>query len=104
MAGHASIERQVAALHAAIAAMIRAGDSRPIDRALQNLDRWRTRFGGVLPRGYQEWEVLLMTRDVDRVLEILLSGNEDAIRRRSNSPFTGVLGTRERTEIMRNAA
>lgn len=88
----------------AIAELIRAGDLRPIDRALQNLERWRERFGGILPRGYQEWEEILAGRDVDRVLLILRADDEDAIRRRSNSPFTGVLGARQRIEIMRNAA
>lgn len=104
MVGHARIERQVAALHAAIAALIRSGDLRPIDRALDNLGRWRARFGGELPRAYQEWQAMLEARDIERVLATLLGEDEDAIRKRSSSPFTGILGPRERLEIMRNAA
>lgn len=104
MAGHPVIETQVAALHAVIAAMIRGGDPRPIERALANLQRWRLRFGGDLPAAYAEWDELLRTHDTDRILAVLLGDDQDAIRRRSSSPFTGILSPRERIEIMRRAA
>lgn len=98
------IEKQVAALHAAIASRIRAGDPFPIARARDNLQRWRVQFGGVLPTAYIEWVDLLETGDTSRILAVLLGYDEDAVRRRSNSPFTGVLNTAERLEIMRHAA
>jgi hypothetical protein len=98
------IERQVAALHAAIASRIRDGDPFPIARARDNLQRWQVRFGGELPAAYVEWVDLLDTGDTSRILAVLLGSDEDAVRRRSNSPFTGVLNAVERLEIMRHAA
>ncbi len=98
------IEKQVAALHAEIASRIRAGDPFPMTRARDNLKRWQLRFGGVLPPAYAEWVQLLDGGDKGRVLAVLVGDDEDAVRRRSNSPFTGVLNTAERLEIMRRAA
>jgi hypothetical protein len=104
MSGHPVIERQVAALHRAIAELIRAGDALPVRRALDNLERWRAAFGGELPYAYQEWEQVLRLADIAQIVSILIGDNEDAVRRRSSSPFTGILSPRERLEIMRRAA
>jgi hypothetical protein len=98
------IEKQVAALHEAIASRIREGDPFPIARAQDNLRRWQVRFGGALPTAYVEWVELLDSGDKNDILAVLLGHDEDAVRRRSNSPFTGVLNTAERLEIMRHAA
>jgi hypothetical protein len=98
------IERQVAALHAVIASRIREGDPFPITRARDNLQRWRVQFGGELPAAYVEWADLLDAGDANRILAVLLGHDEDAVRRRSSSPFTGVLNAAERLEIMRHAA
>ena len=98
------IERQVAALHAEIASRIREGDPFPIARAQDNLQRWRIQFGGELPAAYVEWVDLLDTGDTSSILAVLLGHDEDATRRRSNSPFTGVLNTAERLQIMRHEA
>ena len=104
LSGHPAIERQIAALHRAIAELIGAGDMRPIKRALDNLQRWGTRFDGELLHAYQEWDQLLRSSDTAFILCILVGDDEDAIRRRSSSPFTGILSPRERLEIMRRAA
>jgi hypothetical protein len=98
------IEKQVAALHAVIASRICEGDPFPIARARDNLQRWRVQFGGELPAAYLEWDDLLDRGDTSSILAVLLGHDEDAVRRRSNSPFTGVLNTVERLEIMRRAA
>jgi hypothetical protein len=98
------IEKQVAALHAAIASRICGGDLLPVERARKNLQRWRVQFGGELPPAYAEWVDLLETRDTSRIVDVLLGRDEDAVRRRSNSPFTGALNNAERLEIMRRAA
>ncbi len=98
------IEKQVAALHAAIASRIREGDPFPIARARDNLKRWQARFGGSLPTAYVEWVELLDSCDKNDILAVLLGHDDDAVRRRSNSPFTGVLNAAERLEIMRHAA
>jgi hypothetical protein len=98
------IDAQVAQMHAEIAARIRAGDDYPINRALQNLSRWRQQFGGSLPVAYREWQELLEREDIESVIYILLGSDEESIRRRSNSPFTGILSAAERRELMRRAA
>jgi hypothetical protein len=98
------IEKQVAALHAVIASRIRDGDPFPIARARDNLKRWRIQFGGELPAAYNEWVGLLDEGDTGSIIAVLVGDDEDAVRRRSNSPFTGVLNTAERLEIMRRAA
>lgn len=103
MTDHSRIERQVSAMHREIASRLRAGDLTPIARAGANLDRWRMRFGGALPAAYLEWQDLLEA-GIEQVLAVLEGDDEDAIRRRSSSPFPGVLTARERWEIMRRAA
>jgi hypothetical protein len=104
MNSQARIEKQVAALHAEIASRIRNGDPFPVFRARDNLRRWQVRFGGALPPAYLEWVELLDSGDQNRILAVLVGHDEDAVRRRSNSPFTGILNAAERLEIMRRAA
>lgn len=53
---------------------------------------------------YAEWVELLDGEEIARILDVMLGDSEDAVRRRSNSPFTGVLSAIERLEIMRRAA
>lgn len=103
MSDHQRIERQSVALHRVIAARIRSGDAHPLARARANLSRWKQQFGGELPPAYVEWERLL-AGDVDVVLRVLESDDQESVRRRSSSPFAGVLSPRERWDILRHAA
>jgi hypothetical protein len=103
MSDHQRIERQSAAMHQVIAARIRTGDSLPIERARSNLERWCRQFGGVLPPAYVEWQDLL-DRGIDTVVRTLEADDQNSIRLRSSSPFTGILTPRERWDILRRAA
>jgi hypothetical protein len=103
MSDHGRIERQSVAMHRVIAARIRGGDEQPLGRARANLQRWKQQFGGVLPAAYVEWQVML-DGDVDNVLHALESDDQDSVRRRSSSPFTGILTPQERWSILRDAA
>ena len=103
MSDHLRIERQSAALHRVIAARIRSGDEQPLARARANLSRWKQQFGGELPPAYVEWEQLL-ERGVGAVLQTLEGDDQQSARRRSSSPFAGVLSPRERWDILRHAA
>lgn len=103
MSDHRVIERQIAAMHRVIAERIRAGDPAPIRIAQENLARWETRFGGELPPAYEEWRELLAL-GVPAVLAVMEGDDEDDIRRRSSSPFAGVLTPSERWEILERAA
>ena len=97
------IERQVAAMHRAIAERLRGGDTMPLGRARSNLARWEASFGGALPAAYAEW-VMLIDTGLEAVLHVLETETEDAVRLRSSSPFTGVLTPHERWRILRDAA
>jgi hypothetical protein len=97
------IERQVAAMHVAIAARLRQGDITPLQLARANLERWTGQFGGELPPAYAEW-VALLDAGLGAVLAVLEGDTEEAIRQRSNSPFAGALTAQERWQIMRHAA
>jgi hypothetical protein len=103
MSDQQTIERQVAAMHRVIATRLRQGDRSPIVRARSNLERWRVGFGGTLPPAYAEW-IRLLESGEERVFVALESGDQDAVRLRSSSPFTGVLTAQERWRIMRDAA
>lgn len=103
MSDHCKIERQVAAMHLEIAARLRAGDAFPIERARSNLARWKALFGGSLPPAYMEW-VDLIDQGPERVIGVLEGGDQDSIRRRASSPFTGVLTPQERWRILQDAA
>jgi hypothetical protein len=103
MSDHQRIDRQVAAMHRVIAQRLRSGDLTPLERARSNLKRWECQFGGVLPTAYVEW-VAILDSGLDSVLRVLEGSDQDAVRIRSSSPFTGVLSPRERWEILRHAA
>ena len=103
MNDHRRVERQVAAMHRVIAERLRSGDPLPLERARANLARWRESFGGQLPFAYVEW-VDLIDQGRERVIDVLESGDQDSIRRRASSPFTGVLTAQERWRIIHDAA
>ena len=102
MSDHRRIDRQVAALHRVIAERLRLGDLSPLERARSNLERWEQQFGGELPASYVEW-LAILDSGLDGVLRVLEGEDQDAVRIRSSSPFTGVLSPRERWEILRRA-
>jgi hypothetical protein len=56
-------------------------------------------FGGELPPAYAQRRGLL-AQGGEAVIAVLTGGDEDAIRRRSSSPFAGVLTPAERWEIL----
>lgn len=103
MHAQAKIERQILALHQAIAALLRAGDRRPLAKAQSNLLRWQAAFGGELPAAYREWRDLLAD-PTEAWLGLLEEQSERATRLRSNSPFAGAIDARERWRIFRDAA
>lgn len=103
MSDHERIDRQVAEMHRVIAERIRAGDAAILPHARSNLERWRKQFGGTLPDAYEEW-VVLLDGAVDKVLNVLEGSDQESIRRRSSSPFTGILSPTERWEILKRAS
>ena len=103
MSDHERIDRQVADMHRVIASRIRAGDDKILPHARANLERWRRQFGGELPAAYEEW-VALLDGAVEKVLAVLEGVDQESIRKRSSSPFTGILSPTERWEILKRAS
>ena len=85
------------ALAQAVAEKIRRDPSR-LQRALENLVRWKKRRE-IWPACLKEWEEILARRSIDEVLAILVEDSEEGRRRRQSSPFTGLLTPAERKAI-----
>lgn len=77
------------ALHIAIANKLRENPEL-WEIPQKNLNRWKNQMGG-LPPAFQEWEYLLKNEPREKILALLQSIQEKAIRLRSSSPFTGIL-------------
>ena len=81
------------AMHALIARKLMR-DRKVLERARQNLARWRARQEQ--PATYlAEWEAIL-SRPVSEIAGFLVSPDEDPTRLRQSSPFAGALSPRER--------
>jgi hypothetical protein len=99
---HQLIDERSLELHRAIAERLRANPEL-IDHARRNLHRWLSRFelSKSLERCYQEWLQILDTHSVEEIALLLTDHSETATRLRQNSPFTGILSSREVSEIKR---
>lgn len=71
-----------------------------IDRAQNNLKRWMAAHEGTgSVRALEEWQVLLNTKTVQELIEIITDDSDEGQRLRSSTPFTGILSSRERQEL-----
>jgi hypothetical protein len=86
------------AFHVKIAAKLRA-NPQLWDIPKRNIQRWEKKMGGLPPAIY-EWNCILQTYPKEAILTILESYSEEAKRLRSSSPFTGILNSSERKEII----
>lgn len=59
-----------------------------------NLRRWRRKFG-YWPPALQEWDRIIRSNPLPRVLAILTQDNDDGQRLRQSDPFVGVLTEEE---------
>ena len=95
---HSLHDARSLALHTKIAYKI-SQDPYLLDKARENLARWRARYEhDRMPLAIEEWEQIL-TLDWKQVAAFLIAVTEDAIRLRSSSPFTGILTQEERQRI-----
>jgi len=92
------IDARSLALAQAVAAKLRADPRRVIDKARENLERWRARMGE-LPPALAEWDRILRGSTPDELIGILTADTEEGRRLRQSSPFPGVLSPEERREI-----
>ena len=64
----------------------------------QNIIRWKKRRGSGAP-AINEWENIFNVKSREEILSILEGNNEESVRLRSSSPFTGILNENERMMI-----
>lgn len=69
-----------------------------LDKAIENLERWRAKSADPQPQYLHEWQQIL-SRPWPEIAEIITSMSEESTRLRSSSPFAGVLGADEREQI-----
>lgn len=101
MRTHQEIDRRALALARAVVAAI---DADPERRGFAHARTTCTRWHRAQPSpATREW-LEILDRDWPEVRALLLADDEDGRRRRQNSPFTGVLGPRERWAIYRRFA
>ena len=97
---HEEVDRRSLALHARVAARLRAQPSL-IRIAHHNLDRWRSQCDHDDPAAtaIREWKDLLESLSLDDLCDYLVRQDESAARLRQNSPFAGILSPAEVWEI-----
>jgi len=93
---HSRLDERSLAMHQLIAAKVQA-DPALLDKARENVRRWRARDGS--PNlALAEWEQILNS-PVNQVAQFLAERSERATRLRQSSPFAGILSEAERRTI-----
>lgn len=85
------------AMHCMIVRKI-SQNPRLLDKAKENLDRWRTKTMGPQPQYMKEWSEIL-ERPWPEIAHLITEMSDEATRLRSSSPFAGVLSQQERERI-----
>lgn len=65
-----------------------------------NLLRWKKKIGH-WPPALQEWDQIIRTNPLPRVLKILTQDNDDGQRLRQSDPFVGILTEKERRSFLK---
>ena len=100
MRSHQMLDRRSLALHELVADKIRA-DPALLERARENLRRWRpTMSAGSLPY-LDEWE-RLVGAGLEACLAVATEDSERATALRQSTPFGGVLTNVERNRFFRD--
>jgi hypothetical protein len=63
-----------------------------------NLIKWKKKRGAE-SAAIREWENIFNIKTKEEILSILEGDNEESVRLRSSSPFTGILNENERMKI-----
>ena len=100
---HEEVDRRSLALHAEVAARLRAQPSL-LRIARENLERWRRRRedGDPAASAIQEWQEILDTLSLDDLCDLLMEQSERGDRLRQSSPFAGILTPAQVWEIKRS--
>ena len=97
---HEWIDQRSLALDQAIAQKLQ---QRPdlLQKAKTNLVRWVQQQQPAVPAVLREWQKILETWPLEKILELLRSSDQEARRLRQSSPFCGVLSPEERLAIFK---
>jgi hypothetical protein len=94
---HQRLDARSLALHSLVARKLMA-DPRLIERARENLQRWKKNSSRPLPSYFAEWERVFRLQPAE-VAGFLVTMNDDATRLRQSSPFSPLLTAEERARI-----
>jgi frataxin-like iron-binding protein CyaY len=100
---HQFLDKVSLAYHQEVAVRLRATPDVIIARARGNLQRWLAAHepGAAEARCLEEWQYLLETRSISELISILTEDSDEWQRLRQSTPFTGILSTRERRELVK---
>jgi hypothetical protein len=100
---HQFIDLVNLAYHREIAARLRVTPDGILARARSNLKRWLANYepGSAEARCFEEWMHLLETRTVLELIAIITADTEEGQRLRQSTPFTGILSSQTRKEIVK---
>jgi excisionase family DNA binding protein len=90
-------------LHRALLGHLLAEPEAVIERALKNIQRWRSshRSDGMTVRYLEEWERVLQS-GLDNVVDVITSPTPEACELRQNTPFAGALPDDTRQQVLRS--
>lgn len=103
LGSHAFVDTFALLYHRAVAERLREQPDKVVDHARQNLQRWMAedgRGGGGERPTLEEWQDILDSSPVARLIKIITGESDEGQRLRSSSPFVGVLTPEERLEIL----
>jgi len=100
MRSHEWIDQRSLALDRAIAEKLRA-EPDLVDRARSTLARWVEQRQPTVPPVLLEWGEILAHWPLPRILDLLVSSEENPRRLRQSSPFCGILSPQERLAILK---
>lgn len=102
--GHSMTREQEKSLwlHRALMAPLLTAPQEVIDRAFENITRWKSehRSDGMTVRYLNDWEQIL-GQGLDAVMETIVSPSPEACELRQNTPFAGVLDDTTRLQVLR---
>lgn len=97
---HEWIDRRSLALHEDVARMLHQ-QPELLRKAKTTLERWIQQQQPDVPAVLREWQSILETWPLGKILELLRSPEEDARRLRQSSPFCGYLTPERRLAILK---
>jgi len=100
MRSHEWIDERSLALDRQVAAKLQA-DPSLLGRARNTLERWLAQRPGAMPPVLREWQEILSSWPLERILQLLVSADENTRRLRQSSPFCGILSPEERLAIFK---